>query len=106
MASKLLPRQHTGRIVHHRHTSYFGLFAIIWLAALLLSALSFGAFADDPPPGQGDVGVFAVVSAKQPTVAPTIRQPGSGQGFSTLPVTVSGSCQPGFLVKLFSNDVI
>lgn len=54
---------------------------------------------------QGSVGMEGRISAPAPTQAATISIPRSGQTFNTLPVTVSGICPNGLLIKLFKNNV-
>lgn len=54
---------------------------------------------------QGSVGIEGKISAPAPTTPATISIPRSGQAFSTLPVTVSGICPNGLLIKLFKNNV-
>lgn len=54
---------------------------------------------------QGAVGLEGRISAPAPTVPATISIPRSGQAFTTLPVTVSGICPNGLLIKLFKNNV-
>lgn len=54
---------------------------------------------------QGSVGMEGRISAPPPTQAANISIPRSGQVFNTLPVTVSGICPNGLLVKLFKNNV-
>lgn len=53
----------------------------------------------------GSVGIEGKISAPPPTQAPTIISPVNGRVFTELPVTVSGSCANGLLVKLFKNNV-
>lgn len=54
---------------------------------------------------QGSVGMEGRISSPPPTQAATISIPRSGQTFNTLPVTVSGICPDGLLIKLFKNNV-
>ena len=54
---------------------------------------------------QGSVGIEGRISSPPPTTPATISIPRSGQAFSTLPITVSGICPNGLLVKLFKNNV-
>ncbi len=68
-------------------------------AALILSVPVFAA------EEQGSVGMEGRISAPPPTQAATISIPRPGQTFNTLPVTVSGICPNGLLVKLFKNNV-
>lgn len=54
---------------------------------------------------QGSVGMEGRISSPPPTQAATISIPRAGQVFNTLPVTVSGICPNGLLIKLFKNNV-
>lgn len=54
---------------------------------------------------QGSVGMEGRISSPPPTSGATISIPRSGQSFNTLPVTVSGLCPNGLLIKLFKNNV-
>ena len=56
-------------------------------------------------PQQGYIGVEGTIPSDPPKTAATIATPRSGQTFETLPITVSGLCTKGLLVKLFSNNV-
>jgi hypothetical protein len=53
----------------------------------------------------GNIGLEGTVSGNPPTQAATIVSPASGAVFSELPVTVSGWCPNGLLVKVFKNNV-
>jgi len=54
---------------------------------------------------QDPVGLTATVSGAAPTQAATINVPANGQTFIAVPITVSGTCVDGLLVKLFKNNV-
>jgi hypothetical protein len=54
---------------------------------------------------EGAVGIEATVSAPPPSQGATISIPRDGQAFTTLPITVTGICPQGLLVKLFKNNV-
>ncbi|MBA3758557.1 hypothetical protein H0X10_02920, partial [Candidatus Saccharibacteria bacterium] len=56
-------------------------------------------------PQSGSVGIEGKLSAPPPTTGATISVPTNGQGFRTLPITVSGICQNDLLVKVFKNNV-
>lgn len=79
------------------------------LAAILLGiciSLSWGGpvqAVDNPQPGS--TGLQGKVSSPPPTQAATIGSPSNGQSFTSLPVTVSGLCKTGLLVKIFDNDI-
>lgn len=65
------------------------------------------ASAQQPPPGpQTDaVGVEGRVASDPPSQAATIVSPANGQAFTTLPITVTGTCPANTLVKIFSNNI-
>jgi hypothetical protein len=56
-------------------------------------------------PQSGSQGVQGTVTGPAPQTAPTITTPSNGQVFTSIPITVSGLCQSGLLVKVFSNNV-
>lgn len=56
-------------------------------------------------PQSGSTGLQGKISAPPPTSGATISLPRAGQTFDKLPVTVSGICPNGLLVKLFKNNV-
>ncbi|HWT56105.1 MAG TPA: hypothetical protein VN031_03695 [Candidatus Microsaccharimonas sp.] len=56
-------------------------------------------------PQSGSVGLQGTVAAPPPTQAATIGVPGNGQTFKTTPITISGLCKTGLLVKVFSNNI-
>lgn len=78
------------------------LIALALIALLVLAGTPAGVFAATE---QGSVGMEGRISAPPPTQAATISIPRAGQSFNTLPVTVSGICPNGLLVKLFKNNV-
>lgn len=58
-----------------------------------------------PQTETGGVGLEGKVSVPPPTQAPTITAPSNGAVFATLPITVTGFCPNGLMVKLFKNNV-
>lgn len=58
-----------------------------------------------PNPQNGSVGIEGTIPSPAPTQAATIAVPGNGQVFTSTPITVSGLCPKGLLVKVFSNNV-
>ena len=56
-------------------------------------------------PQSGSIGIEGTIPTAAPTQAPTIAVPGNGQTFTSTPITVSGLCPKGLLVKIFSNNV-
>lgn len=53
----------------------------------------------------GSTGISGTVPSAPPSQAPTIDVPRSGQGFSSLPITVSGLCPGNTLVEIYKNNV-
>ncbi len=60
-----------------------------------------------PPPGpsSGGSGLQGTVKTPPPKNPASIATPANGQSFSNMPLTVSGICTAGLLVKVFSNNV-
>lgn len=56
-------------------------------------------------PQSGSTGIQGTISSPAPTTPATIVLPSSGQTFTSTPITVSGLCQDGLLVKIFSNNI-
>lgn len=55
--------------------------------------------------GSGSIGIEGTISSPPPTQGATITLPRDGQSFTNIPITVSGLCPDGLLVKLFKNNV-
>jgi hypothetical protein len=72
---------------------------------LLALALPFTAHAANPGPQSGSVGLQGTISTAPPSHGGTIAVPGNGATFTAIPITVSGLCQNGLLVKIFDNNV-
>lgn len=53
----------------------------------------------------GAVGLTGTISSPPPTKGATITFPNNNQSFTELPVTVTGLCPTGLLVKVFKNNV-
>lgn len=81
------------------------LVGIVFGVGLLVMAGYASVSAQSPNPQDGAIGVQGTLSSPPPTQAATISVPTNGQGFSTLPVTVSGLCPNDLLVKVFKNNV-
>lgn len=71
----------------------------------LFFAMTAPVAAQTPNPQDGAIGVRGQLSSPPPSVGATIAVPTNGQGFSNLPVTVSGICPNDLLVKIFKNSV-
>lgn len=99
--------RHTGRIVHHRETSYALLTFITMAVGVLLAGVSFGSDAAiGDTGGGGTYSVEAVVPGPRPTKPAIITSPATGQSFNTNPVTVEGTCPAKSLIKVFTNGIL
>jgi hypothetical protein len=56
-------------------------------------------------PEAGSIGLTGIMPGKPPTTAAVITSPGSGQHFSSTPITIKGTCPAGTLVELYKNDI-
>lgn len=81
------------------------LLATLFAAAALLQGAIVSAQQPAPGPSDEAFGVEGRIPSPPPTQAATIVSPANGQAFSSLPITVTGSCPAGTLVKLFSNNI-
>lgn len=104
---KILPSHHSGKIVHHRHTSYGALAFLLLMATSILTFASRSvslAAPDDPV--TSTYSTHAVVPGPTPTIAPQIRTIVSGAVFTSGdPIKVGGTCPGDSLVKVFKNEV-
>ena len=75
------------------------------LVALIAVAGSGVVRAQVENPQQDSVGIQGKIPSPPPTTGATISIPRNGQTFTDIPVTVSGICPDGLLVKIFKNNV-
>lgn len=55
--------------------------------------------------GSGTTGLQGKVSSPPPTTPATITNPTSGRTFTSTPITVSGLCTTGMVIKIYSNGI-
>lgn len=85
--------------------------SLVWFTAslgLLVAVILGGqvvAITPPPSPQSGSVGVEGTIPSPPPNQPASIVQPATGQGFTTSPITVSGTCPKNTLVKIFSNGI-
>ncbi|HEY2003918.1 MAG TPA: hypothetical protein VGH44_02275 [Candidatus Saccharimonadia bacterium] len=116
----------SGRLSDHRDTSYALLVFMLLVAGLFLGSITRSALAVDPSvlcseqdnqnspinPGvhnacaDNNINVNAVVPPPRPSKPAIITSPTGGQSFSTNPVTVTGTCPAGALIKVFTNGIL
>ncbi|MBP9852898.1 MAG: hypothetical protein QG629_605 [Patescibacteria group bacterium] len=87
---------------YRKCTGIVAAFAMLSLA--LLSPSSALAQSTNPEQG-GTTGLQGTIPSAPPKTAATIAVPGSGQTFTSIPVTVSGLCSGDVVVKVFSNNI-
>lgn len=80
---------------------------VVGAGLVLLVAVSMGgvALAANPGPQSGSIGLEGTISSAPPTRGATITVPSNGAIVSSVPITVSGLCPTGLLVKIFDNGV-
>lgn len=79
-----------------------------WIAVIVSAFFVFSwsvTYAQSQNPQSGSVGLQGTVSAPPPTRGATITLPTNGQVFTSLPITVTGICPNGLLVKVFKNNI-
>lgn len=104
---RLSHNRHTGYRLHRHHTSYAVLLFLVAVTAVVLLTVSSMTQAATPVvnPQAGSVGLKGKVKGPPPTEGAIILVPTNGQRFSTLPITVSGTCPKGLIVEIFKNDI-
>ncbi len=78
---------------------------ILAIMFCLVATVLFNTQAHAVTSSNGSVGIEGTISTPPPSTGATISLPRNDSTFSTLPVTVSGICPNGLLVKLFKNNV-
>lgn len=77
----------------------------VFLAVLLLPSYVAAQSIPTANPGNDGIGMEGRIQQAPPTDAPTISLPDSGQVFQEIPITVTGLCTDGLLVRIFKNNV-
>ena len=96
--SLLAHHRHTGKVLQHHHTSYPFIALLLLMLGVLLMYMTFQVSA-------ADVGVTATSNGPLPPSPAIILNPSTGDHFSAIPITVSGTCPTPYLVKIFRNQV-
>jgi hypothetical protein len=80
--------------------------AALWLVfALCFTPLVAAQLGSPDPEQSATTGLQGKISSPPPTTPATITTPVSGRTYDTLPITISGLCKTGLLVKIFSNNI-
>jgi len=75
------------------------------LLFIRLVAMQTPAHAVNPAPQSGSIGLEGTISTAPPSRAATIALPANGAVFTATPITDSGLCASGLLIKVFDNGV-
>lgn len=82
-----------------------GLGLIILSFLILAPAVSAQPSRPQTNPNDQGIGMEGRIIQPPPTDAPTISLPANGAVFSEIPITVSGLCTDGLLIRVFKNNV-
>lgn len=97
-AKLLSHRRHTGKVLHHRHTSYPLVVLLLLMVGVFMVQATRGVRADE-------VVVTATSNGPLPPSAAVILDPVNGQRFTGIPIPVSGTCPYPYVVKLYRNNL-
>ena len=78
---------------------------VSFVAAAFFLVLGAGGQASAQANQSGSTGLTGSISAPPPAEGAVSRFPTNGQNFDDLPITITGICPDGLLVKLFKNNV-
>lgn len=98
------PHPHTGRPIHHRHTSH----GVLFLALILTGVLLFnnlGTLRAYGLQGSGSTTVTVSVSGAPPTVGADITYPATNTTTKSPEIQVTGTCPADLLVATYNNGV-
>ena len=103
---KVVHRQHTGKLLHAWHTSYvFLFFILVFAGSFLLFALSQVSRAADQV-DSGSVTLSGTYFGVAPTTAAVIDAPITGKKVKNRVITVSGTCQNGYIVEVIRGGAL
>jgi hypothetical protein len=89
--------RHSGRLLHHRHTSYPIVAMMLLVVGVFLALATFRVRA-------ADIVVTAVSNGPLPPGPAVILSPNDGDRFTSIPIPVSGTCPYPYVVKLYRNN--
>ncbi len=101
---RLVEHKHTGKLIHHRHTSHLSLaFMLLLVGVFMYVSAGFALVRAQQTAGSVSVGV--VVPGPAPVVGATIIGPKDGTTLTNqTTLEVTGTCAPGTFVVVLSND--
>jgi hypothetical protein len=102
----LIGHKHTGKLMHHRHTSHLLLVILLLIVGLFLYASASITNAAQQT-ASGSVSVGVTVPGPAPTIGATITAPSNGTVYIDQDmIEVSGTCVAGSFVIVYSDGVI
>lgn len=103
---KIVHRSQTGRILHRWHTSYVLLFFVLVLTGSFL--LFVGQQAADAADQVTDssLELSGIYYGEAPTQAAVIESPKDNGSVNSSVITVSGTCQPGYIVEVYRDGAV
>lgn len=99
---RLIESKHTGKLIHHRHTSHFALVVVVVIAGVLLLIDQNFVGAQQLVSGSS-VTVGLVVPSAPPKIGAKILSPISKSKIKNSTLDISGSCSTGLLVVVYDN---
>lgn len=103
--TKLSHHGHTGKVLHHSHTMYPVLVALLAMTALIVVLANNSVYAVGSASEQGDIRVSGIVKGPAPTQQAVITSPITGTTYPSRLVAISGKCAYGFFVDVYSNNI-
>jgi hypothetical protein len=96
-------RRHTGKLLHHRHTSHLALVCILAITGLFIFATQ-DVIQAAPQVVSHDVNVTMTVPGPPPTIGATITSPSNGATFEYQSIVqINGACEIGTIVIVSTN---
>jgi hypothetical protein len=76
----------------------------VGISLLVMLSLA-SVLAANPGPQSGSLGLEGTISTAPPNRGATIAVPGNGAVFMSIPITISGLCPNGLLIKIFDKGI-
>lgn len=100
---RLISHNHTGKLLHHRHTSHLALVGILVFLGFFLLANQSVVRAED---SSSSVLVGVIVTGPAPAIGATILSPVNGETFTSEgKIKISGSCEKNSFVIIRDNEL-
>lgn len=85
--------------------SYFFLLVLVVIVSFPINSLASGLVIPSSETSNGSIGLVGTIPSPPPTQAATIAVPVNQANFTSSPITISGLCPTGLLIKIFSNNI-